>query len=322
MSKKSRKVVIIGAGHVGTMCGLSLMYRNEVDDLVFIDIDKEKAVGQALDLSDAVSFLPDKILVRAGEYHEIEDADVIVMAAGISRLPGQTRLDQFDDTIRIMDEIISHMKGYQIPGILISISNPADIVADYLRKRLMLPRNRCFSTGTSLDSCRLHRILSELTGIDRNSIQAFVLGEHGDSQMVPFSAVTIGGQPFDHWLMSHPEIKKQMELEDIQSLTAQAGFEIVSRKGSTEFGIGIALSEIVSAIFHDSKRILPVSPLLKGEYGQINIHAGVPCILGKDGIEEIIELPLLPEEKEAFDHSCRIIREFTAKADSLSLLPS
>ena len=310
MGLKLRKIVIIGAGHVGTMCGLSLMYRGEVDDLVCIDIDREKAYSQALDLDDAVSLLPHQITVRTGDYGDVEDADVIVMAAGVSRLPGQTRLDMLDDSIRIMKEVASHMQGLHIPGILISISNPADIVADYLRKQLDLPKNRCFSTGTSLDSCRLRRILSQKMHLDRSSIQAFVMGEHGDSQMIPFSAVHISGKPLLQWMKDDTVRYGKLDLVQIEEETANAGHEVIEGKGSTEFGIGIALSEIVRSIFHDSKKVLPVSPLLEGEYGQYGIHAGVPCIIGKDGIEQVIEISLTDKEKEKFENSCDVIREY------------
>ncbi|MBS7007767.1 L-lactate dehydrogenase [Anaerostipes sp.] len=310
MAFKMRKVVIIGAGHVGTMCGLSLMYRGEADELVYIDIDKEKAYSQALDLDDAVSFLPRQITVRTGDYEDVEDADIIVMAAGVSRLPGQTRLDMLDDSIRIMKEVTGHLKDKKIPGILISISNPADIVADYLRKQLHLPKNRCFSTGTSLDSCRLRRILSQKMHLDRNSIQAFVMGEHGDSQMIPFSAVHIAGKPLSQWMEDEPELYGSLDLTQIEKETANAGHEVIEGKGSTEFGIGIALSEIVRSIFHDSKKVLPASPLLEGEYGQQGIHAGVPCIIGKNGVEKVIEIPLSDQEQEKFNHSCEVIRTF------------
>lgn len=317
MSVKLRKTVIIGAGHVGTMCGLSLMYRQEVDELVYIDIDKEKEYAQALDLDDAVSFLPSRITVRGGTYKDVEDADIIVMAAGRSRLPGQTRLDMFADSIHIMDEIIGHLKHHTIPGILISISNPADIIADYLRRNLNLPKNRCFSTGTSLDSCRLRRILSERTGIDHTSIQAFVMGEHGDSQMIPFSAVRLGSLSFDTWLGTHPAQTSLLTPSTLRQETAQAGMTVVNGKGSTEFGIGIALSQIVSAINHDSKKVLPVSPLLEGEYTQTNLHAGVPCIIGKNGVEQILELPLTPAEQESFHNSCTIIKNYIKMAQEM-----
>lgn len=310
MFLKHRKIVIIGAGHVGSICGLALMYQDEVDELVYIDINETKAFGQALDLDDAVSFLHSEIVVRTGTYDDVKDADIIVMAAGKPRLPGQTRLDMFADSLAIMDEIISHLKSVSIPGILISISNPADIIADYLRRHLDLPANRCFSTGTSLDSCRLRRILSQKTGMARDSIDSYVMGEHGDSQTIPFSAVRIGGLSFDDWCAKNPQQSTSLSKASIIADTADAGMKVVNAKDSTEFGIGTALSEIISAVFHDKKLLLPVSPLLQGEYGQSGLHAGVPCIIGKNGVEQIVELSLTLDEKTAFDHSCEVIKSY------------
>ena len=146
--------------------------------------------------------------------------------------------------------------------------------------------------------------------LDRNSIQAFVMGEHGDSQMIPFSAVHIAGKPLLQWMQDEPERYGSLDLSQIETETANAGHEVIEGKGSTEFGIGIALSEIVQSIFHDSKKVLPASPLLEGEYGQHGVHAGVPCVIGKAGIEKIIEIPLTDREQEKFDHSCDVIRTF------------
>ena len=146
--------------------------------------------------------------------------------------------------------------------------------------------------------------------LDRSSIQAFVMGEHGDSQMIPFSAVHISGKPLLQWMKDDTVRYGKLDLVQIEEETANAGHEVIEGKGSTEFGIGIALSEIVRSIFHDSKKVLPVSPLLEGEYGQYGIHAGVPCIIGKDGIEQVIEISLTDKEKEKFENSCDVIREY------------
>lgn len=307
-----RKVVIIGAGHVGTHCGLSLMFQGEADEIVYIDLDKTKSVAQALDLDDAVSSLSKKVIVRSGDYSDCKDAQIVVMAAGKTRLPGQTRLDMFEDSINIMKNIIPNLKNSGFNGILISISNPADIIADFLRKKLDMPKNKVFSTGTALDSCRLRRIISQKTNIDRNSIQAFSMGEHGDSQIVPFSNINICGKPF-------VEFAKQnnINLEEIQLETRKAGITVIDGKGSTEFGIGAVLCEIVKAIFRDEHKIMPVSPLLEGEYGQFDIHAGVPAIIGKNGIEKIIEINLTDEEKQNFDKSCDIIKSYIKMAEKM-----
>lgn len=314
---QTRKIVIIGAGHVGTHCALSLMLQQEVDELVFIDIAEEKARMQALDLDDASSNLPHRVRVRAGDYADCADAQIIIMAAGKSRLPGQTRLDMFDDSIAIMNSIVGPLKNSGFDGILISISNPADIVADFLRKRLDLPKNQVFSTGTSLDSARLRRILSEILGIDRHSIQAFSMGEHGDSQMVPASHITICGSPLSLYAAEHPQLANKLDTLYLSEQVREAGMQVVRGKNCTEFGIGMACCDIVKAIFRDEQRILPVSTLLEGEYGQRGIHAGVPAIIGKNGVERILELPLTPDEQSLFVHSCDVIRGFSERADQM-----
>ena len=191
---------------------------------------------------------------------------------------------------------------------VVSITNPADIVADYLRKQLSLPRAQCFSTGTLLDTARLIRAIAQAAGTDRRSVSAFSMGEHGDSSTVPFSAVTVGGVPFD---------KLGLDKTAILTQTRQAGMDIIEGKGSTEFGIGLSLAQLAAAILGDQHRVLPVSVLLEGEYGQQGVHCGVPCRIGRRGIEEIVVLDLTQQEQQQLDASCQVIRKHIALADSL-----
>lgn len=200
----------------------------------------------------------------------------------------------------MLKELLAQLSPYKISGIVVTITNPADIVADFVRKGLGLERNKVFGTGTLLDTARLIRTLSEESGVSRNSIQAFSLGEHGDSSMIPFSTVRIGGLPFDEY-----NISKEKVLE----ATRQIGMTIIEGKKSTEFGIGRALTEMAACILRDEKKIMPASVLLQGEYGQYDVHCGVPCLIGKNGIEKIIELPLTEEEQEMLNRSCEIIKQ-------------
>lgn len=314
---QSRKVVILGAGHVGTHCALSLMFRQEADEIVLIDQDREKAFAQALDLNDGTACIDSGVIIRSGDYGDCKDADILVVAIGRGRKPGETRLQLFADSIERAKEIAPRIKESGFAGIMISITNPADVVGEYLRRQIGLPRSRSFSTGTSLDSLRLRRVLSEKTGYDRNSIQAFCMGEHGDSQMVPFSHVRVGGKSFLKLREERPDTLGRISLEEIEEEARQAGMVIIEGKKSTEFGIGIALCEIVSAIFRDKKKIWPVSVALEGEYGQTRVAAGVPVVLGRNGVEEIIQLALTEEEKKKFDRSCDIIRDYLAKAETM-----
>ena len=314
---KNTKIVILGAGHVGTHCALSLMYRSLAQEIVFIDIDEEKAKSQALDLDDMGACLSTKIKIRAGEYKDLTDADIVVNAIGRSRKEGETRLDMFEDSIERLKDIIPKIQKVDFKGILISITNPADVVGECLRKALNMERFRCFSTGTSLDSLRIKRILEEKTGYHRNSIDAFCMGEHGDSQIVPLSHVSIGGKPFKRLQEEHEDTLGKISIEQLQDEVRQAGMTVIIGKKSTEFGIGIALSEIVKSIIYDEKRIWPLSVHLDGEYGQKNVAAGVPVVIGANGIEEIVEIDLMNEEKQQFAHSCDVIRGYLKKAESM-----
>ena len=314
---KNTKIVILGAGHVGTHCALSLMFRGLVQEIVLIDIDEEKAKSQALDLDDMQACLPAKTIIRAGSYKDLDDAKILVNAIGRSRREGETRLDMFGDSMERLKDIIPKIKNTKFQGILISITNPADVVGECLRKELGMDRFRCFSTGTSLDSLRIKRILEEKTGYHRNSIEAFCMGEHGDSQIVPLSHVTIGGKPFTKMQKEQEDTLGEITISQLQDEVRQAGMTVIIGKKSTEFGIGVALSEIVKSILHDEKRIWPLSVHLEGEYEQKDVAAGVPVVIGANGIEEIIELELTKEEEDQFSHSCDVIRGYLKKAEEM-----
>lgn len=297
---KSKKIVIIGAGHVGSHCAYSLAAFSVCNEIVFIDIDEVKANSHALDISDAVSLMSQPVSVRCGDYSDCKDADIVVISAGVQRRAGQTRLDTMTDSILIMKDIIPLLNNSGFDGILITISNPADIIADYLRKGTGIHKNRCIGTGTGLDSARLKRIISDIYAIDQKSITAISMGEHGDSQMIPFSSLTIGGMPIS-------EYDKSASYSEILKATKATGMDIVIGKGATEFGIGTVLADLAKAILNDEKRILPVSAQLDGEYGLFGVSAGVPCVIGKNGIERIIELTLTKDENKQLEESAKVI---------------
>lgn len=317
MIDQSRKIVIIGAGHVGSHCAFSLMTQGDASEIVFIDIDEAKAAAQAGDIADSACFMPHPNLIRTGNYEDCRDAAIVVLAAGVPRKPGQTRLDTMGDSIRVMKDIVDPLKNSGFEGILICISNPADVIADYMRKHTGWPKHRVFSTGTSLDTARLRRVFHEETGIDARSIQCFSMGEHGDSSMIPFSQVTIGGKPLFELMKEKPDVYGKLDLERVLYRTRMIGMDIINGKNSTEFGIGSVLADMVKAIFHDEHRVMPVSALLEGEYGQTGLHAGVPAVIGGNGIGEIIELHLSVEEQKLFDESCAVIRRHIELAENV-----
>lgn len=311
MRIQTRKIAIIGAGHVGSHAGYSLLSQGLADELVYIDVDEKKARAQAMDLSDATKYLPTRARVYAGGYADIADAQLLIVAAG--PLPdmskGQTRMDTLRQTIAIMKEVVASIRTSGFAGIILDISNPADVITHYLQHELDWPPRRILSTSTTLDSARLCRALSEATGVDRRSIQAYALGEHGESQMVAWSAVTIGGKPLAQLRAERPDTYGKLDLEAIAADGRAGGWVVLGGKGSTEFGIAASIAEVVRAIVHDEDRILPVSVLLDGEYGQHDVYASVPARLNADGVADVIELALTPEEQERFAASCRTMTE-------------
>ena len=206
-------------------------------------------------------------------------------------------------------EIAKNIKSSGFDGIILSISNPADVVTHYLQHALSWDPKRILSTSTTLDSARLRRAIAEEIGIDQKSIQAYALGEHGESQMVPWSAVTIAGKPLSRLREDYPDTYGKLDLPAIAAAGKAGGWIILGGKGSTEFGIGAAIAEVTRALFGDEHRILPVSVLLDGQYGQHNVYASVPAVLGADGVEQIIELNLTAEEQAQFDASCKTMQE-------------
>ena len=308
---RTRKAVIIGAGHVGSHAGYALASQGIVDEITYIDIDERKAVAQALDIFDATAYLQRHTKVTAGDYTAAKDADILIIAAGPLPDPkkGQTRMDTLKQTVNSLQSVIEGIKTSGFNGIILNISNPADVITHYVKVKLDYPSEKIISTSTTLDSARLRRAVGEAFGIDQKSVYAYALGEHGESQMVPWSTVTIAGKPIKELMAEKPELYGNISLPALAAEGKAGGWHILKGKGSTEFGIGATIAEVTRAILGDEKRILPVSVLLQGEYGENDVYASVPAILGINGVEQIIELKLTKEEREAFHASCETMRE-------------
>ena len=312
-----RKVVIIGAGHVGSHIAMALCFQGSCDEIAFIDTDGEKAKANCLDVADACLFLSSVTKIKVGSYEDCRDADIIIISVGMPRKPGQTRLDLLADSVNMMKDVIVNLKPMDFKGIIVSVTNPADVIANYARRHLGLPRERCFSTGTSLDTARLKRTVGELADTDRRSVTACAIGEHGDSSFVPFSSLTVGGKSYIELRQAKPERYARLTEDFILERTRSIGNEIIEGKGSTEFGIGAACADICKAIFHDEKRVIPASVLLEGEYGISGIPCGVPCVIGRNGIEDIIELPLNEAERRQLEYTCGVIKDYCDRAEGV-----
>lgn len=306
---KTRKVVIIGAGHVGSHIALCLMYGHLVNEIVFLDVNQAAVEAQVMDLDDLASALGDSFIIRGGTYADCEDAHFVVNTAGRSRRPGESRLEMLNGTLKVLDGIVPELKESGFHGILINVSNPCDVITEYLYRNLGLPRTQVFGTGTSLDTARLRRILANLIGANRKQVQAFCMGEHGDSSFIPASHISVGGIPVKEYIaMTHQDVTG-IDLNEIVREVRQAGGKIVKGKGCTEFGIASVVSEIIIAILHDEQRIMPLSVHLRGEYGAHDLSIGTPCMVGSEGIQEVLSMELTADEMARMTNSIDVIRK-------------
>ena len=305
---KTRKVGIIGLGHVGAHVAYSLAVQGIADELVLVDMNEQKVASEVQDLRDAAAYLPHRITVNAGDFADLGDCDVIVNSVGkIELLETHDRLTEMDFTIAAVRGYVDKIKASGFDGVLINITNPCDIVTRELAMGLGLPKGRVFGTGTGLDTSRLLSALNRQTGIDHKSITAYMLGEHGALQFAPWSCVSFRGMPLDE--LAKTDEKFRFDRDALQKESIGGGWVTYAGKQCTEYGICTTAARMVHIVLHDEKAIMPASMELDGEYGETGLFAGVPCLIGKNGVEQIIELPLTDEEKAKFHDCCEGIRK-------------
>ncbi len=313
MFSKTRKVAIVGTGLVGSSTAFSLITQGICDEIIMIDLNKEKALGEVMDLKHCIEYLNRNTKIRVGTYEECADVDIVVITAGAPPKPGQTRLDTLDLSARIAESIVTPIMKSGFNGHFIIISNPVDIIAYYVYKLTGLPKSNVIGSGTSVDSARLKNFIGDLFNVDPRSVQAYSMGEHGDSQMVPWSHVYIGGKPFNKVISDNRDRVGDVDLDKLVLDTARAGWEVYNRKGTTYYAIASATAGIIKAIINDENKIIPVSTLLEGEYGEYDVFSGVPAILNAKGVKEVVEIDMTEEELNKFKESNRIIREYIEK---------
>ena len=302
-----RKVVLVGTGFVGMSMAYSLLNRGGINELVLIDIAKEKTIGEAMDLSHGLPFSPGKIDIKAGEYSDCKDADIVVITAGLPQKPGETRLDLAKSNTKIMKEITESVVASGFNGIFIIASNPVDLMSYVVQKVSGFPKQKVIGSGTLLDTARLRYIIGEKLGVSSKNVHAYIMGEHGDSSFVPWTHCYVGCK---NLIELYKETNRDLkELEGIHTEVVNAAYEIINRKRATYYGIGVALSRLVAAILNNENCILTVSTLLEGEYGQEGIYIGVPAIINGDGLKEIVTLKLNEEEQDKFNSSANTLRQ-------------
>lgn len=308
MSIHSSKVVIIGSGFVGASIAYATLIRGLCNELVLIDIDREKAEGEAMDLSHGLPFIR-PVEIRAGGFEECEGAEIIVITAGANQKPGETRLDLVQKNAKIMQSILDEIVKYERNAILIVVSNPVDVLTAFARKVTNLSPEHIIGSGTVLDTARFRYTLSQCCGINASNIHAYVVGEHGDSEVLLFSSASIAGSSLDSFRENCHGVFEKNWRGQVAAEVRRAAYEIISRKGATYYGIGLSCAQIMQAILRDEQKVLTVSSLLDDQYRDLNVALSVPSILGKNGIVRRLNLRMDALEEELFQKSVQTLQE-------------
>ena len=303
-------MILICTGMVGMSYAYALLNQNACDELVLLDIDRQRAEGEAMDLNHGLAFSGSHMKIYAGDYRDCANADIVVICAGVAQKPGESRLDLLQRNTRVFQSIIDPVTESGFNGIFLVATNPVDIMTRVTCALSGFNPRRVLGTGTALDTARLRYLLGEYFSVDPRNIHAYVMGEHGDSEFVPWSQAMLATKPI---LSICEESGGRFCAEDMEKITEEvrgAAQKIITAKKATYYGIGMALVRITRAIFGNESSVLTVSAMLRGEYGQSDVFVGAPCIVGRNGIQRTLTLSLNEEELEKFRLSCDTLREF------------
>lgn len=310
MDVNLRKIAIVGCGAVGAATAFSLMESGLYSEIVMVDVNKDKAEGEAMDILHGTSLIT-PMRIYAGSYEDIADAAVIVITAGAAQKPGETRLDLIHKNIAIFNLILKEIRRVKPKGILLVVANPVDILTYYTARMSGLPERRVFGSGTVLDTARLRTLIGSKLNVDSRSVHAFVIGEHGDSEIVTWSHANISGVPLPDFYAL-----RGMNLDDLEKIEEEIGndvrnsaYEIIRRKGATCYGIGVSVRRICSAIVKDEKSILPVSTVLHGTYAIEGCALSVPAIVGQEGVEGLVPVAMSETERINLLKSAEILKQ-------------
>lgn len=304
----SRKIAIIGCGFVGSACAFALMQSGLFSEMVLIDSNEERAEGEALDISHGLPFSK-PMQIYSGTYDDITDAGIIAITAGAGQKPGESRLELVHKNVEIFKSIIPEISKRNYKGILLIVSNPVDIMTYTALKLSGLPSNQVFGSGTVLDTARLKYLLGEHLGVDARSVHAFILGEHGDSEIAAFSSANVSGIELKKFCDFACKTDKHEEaMKEIAEDVKLSAFEIIKKKGATYYGIAMSVRRICEAIILDQKSILPISCLQNGKNGIENVVLSMPMIVGKHGAERSVEISLSEEERRAIKSSADMLK--------------
>lgn len=310
MNTDRRKVVLIGTGMVGMSFAYALVNQGGIcNELVLIDVNKERAMGEAMDLNHGLAFGKSNMKIFAGEYSDCKDADIVVIAAGVAQKEGETRLDLLQRNSEVFRSIITPVVKSGFDGIFLVATNPVDIMTRVTYELSRFGASRVIGTGTSLDTARLRYLLGDYFMVDPKNIHAYVIGEHGDSEFVPISQMMLATKHVSEILEDERNSYCLDDMQKIEEQVRTAAYKIIEAKRATYYGIGMAITRIVKAILGDENSVVTVSAKLCGEYGSKNVFIGVPCIIGRNGVKEILELSLTDDEMEKFRNSAAVLEE-------------
>ena len=311
MSINFRKVAVVGCGFVGSSSAFALMQSGLFSEMVLLDVNHAKAEGEAMDIGHGTS-ISSPMNIYAGDYSDIKDAAIIIVTAGAAQKPGETRLDLIKKNIQIHSGIMAEIKAQNPEGILLIVANPVDILTYYAQKASGMPENRVFGSGTVLDSARLRYLLGTRLDVDSRSVHAYVIGEHGDSEICTWSMANVSGVPLADFFALRGmggDLDMKVAQEDIAEDVKNAAYKIIERKNATYYGIAMSVVRICRAILRDEKSILPVSTALHGEYGISDVSLSVPAIVGRNGVEELVPISLSEEERAKLSESAAVLKK-------------
>ena len=311
-----RKVAMIGCGYVGAASCFSIMESGLFSEMVLLDANKEKAEGEALDIAHGLPFSkPMKIF--AGDYDDIIDASIIIISAGANQKPGETRLDLVKKNVAIFKSIMSEIAKRNVEGVILVVANPVDILTTVAQKLSGLPKNRVFGSGTVLDTARLKYLLGDHLGIDSRSIHAFIIGEHGDSEIAAWSSANVSGIPLSQCCEMRGFYNHEKAMQEIADQVKNSAYEIINRKGATYYGIAMSVKRICEAIVRDEKSILPVSSYLDGQFGIYGISLSMPAIVGRNGVEALVPIQLSEEEQNKLKESADTLKKAISECECI-----
>lgn len=303
-----QKCGVIGCGSVGATIAYTMIESGLFNEMVLIDLNHKKAEGEALDIGHGIPFtVPSEIY--AGDYADLRDAYLVIVTAGASQMPGETRLDIASKNAKVFRQIIPQIVEHNRECILLIVSNPVDVLTSLALELSGFPKGRVIGSGTVLDTARLKYLLGKEFVLDFRNVHAWMIGEHGDSELAVWSSATVAGLPVDEYLRQHGRTKDSLRLDDIYLEVRNSAYEIIDRKGATFYAVAMAVRRIAEALVRDEHSIMTVSSYAFGHYGMPDICIGLPTVLGRDGAEDIIEIPLSGKEKKLLQTSARTLEE-------------